>query len=267
MRKDAQGFLAAVSALLRLTAAQVKDLRALTSRAERRRQGRYLAEGDHLTGEAIREGAAAAIVLMEGLEEKFRAYGCCGLPVYLLPERAFLQISDTKSPQGIAAICALPEGLRPGDLGERIVALNAVQDPGNVGAIIRSADAAGFSGIMMDENCADPFSPKALRASMGSAMRIPVSVCPALADGLRMLRGYDIIAGALDGAPFYKREETAEKVCLLIGNEGAGLSGEVLALATMRLKLPMRGGAESLNAACAAAVMMYDFVRVWEESV
>lgn len=252
---------------LRLTAAQIKELRALSGRAERLRQGRYLAEGDHLTGEAIREGAAEALLLMEGREARFSAHLRCGLPVYLLPERAFLQISDTKTPQGIAALCRLPPFAGVTRLGQRIVALNAVQDPGNVGTVLRSADAAGFTGALLDEGCADPFSPKALRASMGSALRVPLCVLPSIGEGLRALAGYDIIAGALDGSPFYSRPRTGERICLLIGNEGAGLSEEALALATMRLRLPMRGGAESLNAAVAAAVMMYDFVRVWEENV
>ncbi len=251
---------------LRLTAAQVRELRALSGRAERLRQGRYLAEGDHLTGEAIREGAAEALLLMEGREARFPDHLRCGLPVYLLPERAFLQVSDTKTPQGIAAVCRLPSLAGVPRLGRRIVALNAVQDPGNVGTILRTADAAGFTGVLLDESCADPFSPKALRASMGSALRVPLCVLPSLSDGLRALTGYDIIAGALDGSPFYSRSRTGEKVCLLIGNEGAGLSEDVLSLATARLRLPMRGGAESLNAAVAAAVMMYDFVRIWEEN-
>lgn len=251
----------------RLTAAQIRDLRALGSRSERIRQGRYLAEGEHLTQEAIKEGAALSILVMEGREQRFRQHLSGGLPVCLLPERAFVQIADTKTPQGIAALCALPGNAEPAQLGDRIVALNAVQDPGNVGTIIRSMDAAGFTGVMLDEACADPFSPKTLRASMGSALRIPVCTLSSLPEGLRALKGYDIIAGALNGSPFYRRRRTAQKVCLLIGNEGAGLSDEVMALADLRLKLPMRGGAESLNAAIAATVMMYDFVRVWEENI
>ena len=252
---------------MHMTAAQVKDLRGLTTRAERRRQGRYLAEGDHLTGEAIREGLALSILVMEGMQERFESFLRSDLPVYALPERYFLQISDTRTPQGIAALCRLPQHASPDDLGDRTVALNALQDPGNVGAIIRSMDAAGFTGLMTDADCADPFSPKALRASMGSAFRIPVCALQSLPEGLRRLEGYDIIAGALDGKPFFKRERTASRVCLLIGNEGAGLSQEVVDMASKRLKLPMRGGAESLNAAAAATVMMYDYVRVWEEIV
>ena len=253
--------------LLRMTATQIKNLRGLVTRAERIKQGLFLAEGDHLTGEAIREGAAQSILIMEGREERFENFLRCGLPIYILPERAFFQIADTKTPQGVAALCPLPPNTSPLQLGERVVALNALQDPGNVGAIIRSIDAAGFSGLMIDSQCADPFSPKALRASMGSSLRVSVCVLTDLREGLQALVGYDMIAGTLDGAPFFRRAHTSEKVCLMIGNEGAGLSSEIEALATQRLKLPMRGGAESLNAAAAATVMMYDYIRVWEEMV
>ena len=172
---------------MHMTAAQVKDLRGLTSRAERRRQGRYLAEGVHLAGEAIREGAALSILVIEGMQARFESYLCRDLPIYALPERLFIQISDTRTPQGVAALCRLPPNATPYDLGARIVALNALQDPGNVGAIIRSADAAGFSGLMIDAECADPFSPKALRASMGSAFRMPVCTLQSLPEGLRRL--------------------------------------------------------------------------------
>lgn len=252
-----------------MTAAQVKDLRGLTSRAQRHAQGRFLAEGDHLTAEAMGEGLVQAILLMEGREERFGEYlhQETDVPVYLLPKRSFEQISDTKTPQGIAAVCRLPLHAHAHELGHRIVALNGLQDPGNVGTIIRSIDAAGFTGLLIDAECADPFSPKALRASMGSALRVPVCAVHGLKDSLQGLSGYDIIAGALDGEPFFRRSRTAQKVCLLIGNEGAGLSQELMEMATLRLKLPMNGRAESLNAAVAATVMMYDYVRVWEEMV
>lgn len=254
-----------MSDFLRMTAAQIKEVRGLGARPERRRQGRYLAEGDHLTGEAIHERAALSVLVMEGMEGRFGDLLRCGLPVYLLSERAFLQTSDTRTPQGIAALCRLPQSVAPVQLGERIVALNALQDPGNVGAIIRSMDAAGFTGLMIDAECADPYGPKALRASMGSAFRMPVCQIQNLPEGLRSLNDYELIAGSLDGEPFFNRKRTQKKVCFLIGNEGAGLSRDILEMATMRLKLPMRGGAESLNAAAAATVMMYDFLRVWEE--
>ena len=252
---------------LSLTSTEVKNLCALKSRAERLRQGLFLAEGEHLTGEALREGRAKALLFMEGKQDKYAQFLHADLPVYLLPQRIFLQVSDTKTPQGVAAVCYLPDQSFIQSLGRRIVALNGVQDPGNVGTIIRSIDAAAFTGLLLDTACADPFSPKALRASMGSVFRIPVLYVDNLADALFGLENYDIIAAVLDGEPFYQRETSLKNVCLLIGSEGAGISEELKNLANIKLKLPMPGKAESLNAAVAATVMMYDYVRLQEEEV
>ena len=245
------------------TAADVKALRALKTRAERQSQGRYLAEGEHLCGEAIREAQAISLIVQSGKETQYAQYLQSGLPVQVLSAKAFDMISDTRTPQGIAALCGLPDHVTATALGPRIVALNGVQDPGNVGTILRTMDAAGFTGLLLDTSSADPFSPKALRATMGAIFRLPVCVCDILSDQLRALSGYDIIAGSLDGAPFYQRQPSGERVCLLIGSEGAGLSPQVTAMATQRVRLPMPGRAESLNAAIAASIMMYDFVRVW----
>ena len=116
---------------------------------------------------------------------------------------------------------------------------------------------------MIDEKTADPFGPKALRASMGGVFRIPVRRCADLPGYLRSLKekGYDIVAGDLRGEPFYQRRKAKDRLCVVIGNEGQGVSPAVFADSTMRLKLPMVGGAESLNAAVAGAIMMYDFLR------
>ena len=115
----------------------------------------------------------------------------------------------------------------------------------------------------MDEKTADPYGPKALRASMGGVFRIPVRRYADLAGQLHALaqNGYEIVAGDLHGDPFYQRRKAKDKLCVVIGNEGQGVSPAVFAESTMRLKLPMVGGAESLNAAVAGAVMMYDFLR------
>jgi len=151
-------------------------------------------------------------------------------------------------------------------LGCRVVAMDGVQDPGNVGTIIRTADAAGLEGIILSEQCADVFSPKTLRATMGSIFRMPMVVTdlPVCLTDLRE-KGYSIISSQLDGEPFYQRSPVGEKFCLIIGNEGNGISDEVKATATHRVKLPMRGGAESLNAAIAAGIMMYDLMKEREQ--
>ena len=246
-----------------LTGAQVKAWRALRTRAEREKQGRYLAEGEHLCGEAIKEGQALEILCQDDKQDKYAGLLTSGLPVHILSSGAFALLSDTKTPQGISALCRLPAQAALSALGHRLVALNAVQDPGNVGTILRTMDAAGFTGMLLDKDSADAFSPKALRAAMGAAFRLPLRVSEDLAQDLRQLEGFETIASQLDGDDFYFRPPLGRRICLIVGNEGAGIAPHLSALAGHRYRLPMPGCAESLNAAVAASVMMYDFVRVW----
>ena len=158
---------------------------------------------------------------------------------------------------------AVTEIRRREPAGRRLIALDGVQDPGNVGTILRTADAAGLDGVILGPECADVFSPKVLRASMGSVFRMGLSFPPDLAACLGRMRdrGYAVLSSQLDGDPFGARGDVGDAWVLVIGNEGSGVSPEVKAAATHHLALPMRGGAESLNAAVAAGIMMYDLVR------
>lgn len=244
--------------------AELKAWRQLSDRAGRIAHRRYLMEGEHLCAEAVAEGSALAVLCQTDRQDRFAPLLRPELPLHLLSPRDFAQISDTRTPQGIAALCALPENAALSALGDRVVCLNGVQDPGNVGTILRTMDAAGFTGLLMDLESADAFSPKALRASMGAVLRVPVRVSEDLAADLTALPGHHIVAGLLDGSPFYERPAQRGPLCLVIGNEGAGIAPDIARLATQRLRLPMPGKAESLNAAVAASIMIYDYVREWE---
>ncbi len=247
---------------------QVKIWRSLnSSRAERVKHGLFLAEGEHMAGEALKEKKARTLLMDESLRDRYAALGAeasaQGVLVVHAAGHVMAALSDAKTPQGVVAVCDYPASGLPDPPGDWLVALDGVQDPGNVGTIIRTMDAAGFSGLLLDEKTADPYGPKALRATMGGAFRIPAARCPDLPGTLRKLAqdGYDVIAGDLKGSPFYQRPKARDKICIVIGNEGQGISPAVLDAATLRLRLPIVGGAESLNAAVAGAVMMYDFLR------
>lgn len=242
---------------------QVRAWRQLQSPAGRRAQRQFLAEGEHVSQEAVKAGAATALIIREGSQARYAPLTAGGLPVFLVSGEVIQSISDSKTPQDILALCPLPAPAEPQALGRRLVALNQVQDPGNVGAILRSMDAAGNDALLIDAGCADPFSPKALRASMGAVFRVPVCASPDLTGLLARLKaeGWQLIAGDLGGGPFFGHPPFQEKTCLLVGNEGAGLSPAHLALADRRLKLPMPGGAESLNAAVAASLLIYEVLR------
>ncbi len=245
---------------------QVKLWRGLNkSRAARVEAGLFLAEGEHMAGEALKENKARALLIDERAREKYSALAdsAKGVFAYYLASHVMAALCDAKTPQGVIAVCDYPSGGDEKPSGDLLVALDGVQDPGNVGTILRTMDAAGYDCLLMDEKTADPYAPKALRATMGAAFRIPALRCADLPKSLRGLAaaGYEIVAGDLRGEPLYQRRRAKSRLCLVIGNEGQGISPAVLAEATLRLKIPMPGRAESLNAAVAGAVLMYDFLR------
>lgn len=233
--------------------------RSLKDRKARRETGTFLIEGRKMCMEAIASAwPVRAVILSQGFCDIPEIPQ--DIPLYILPETVFGTLCETKTPQGIAVqISPAPWEAS----GPRLLALDGVQDPGNVGTIIRTADAAGFDGVLFSPECADVFSPKVLRATMGSIFRMGLSFPASLPDTLKTLResGYSVLSSQLDGEPFYERCQIADRFVLIIGNEGNGVSDAVSAQATHRLKLPMRGGAESLNAAVAAGIMMYDLTR------
>ncbi len=238
---------------------KVQAWKSLKDKKGREMHHAFLVEGPKMVREALASGMMVkAVLLRENLGVSFDLPAA--IPAFVLPEHIFSSISDTKTPQGIAAVMDLET--KPAD-GPRLLALDGVQDPGNVGTIIRTADAAGFNGILFSRECADLFSPKVLRATMGSIFRLGFSFPPSLQESLEALKkkGCSVLSSQLDGEPFYERDKVSPSFVLVIGNEGNGVSDEVKAVATHHLCLPMRGGAESLNAAVAAGIMMYDLTR------
>ena len=238
---------------------RVRLLRSLKDRKGRKETGLFLVEGDKMTAEALSSGFSVRCLLVrenhplpEGLPED--------LPVCVMPEEVLAAVCDTRTPQGIAAAVEMRSVPMT---GEKLIALDGLQDPGNVGTIVRTADAAGFGGVLLSPDCADVFSPKTLRATMGSIFRVGLAFPASLPEELGRLReeGYSVLSSQLDGDPFYERNGVCDKLVLVVGNEGNGVSPAVRREATHHLRLPMRGGAESLNAAVAAAVMMYDLTR------
>lgn len=238
---------------------KVTAWKALKDRKGRRESGLFLVEGRKMVEEALASAFPVDALLVDDARTAEFPLPA-DLPVFAMPAHVLSAVCDTKTPQGIAAI------VHQADVplnGMRFVALDGVQDPGNVGTIIRTADAAGFDGILLSAQCADVFSPKVLRATMGSVFRMALRVTDDLPGLLTALReaGASVVSSQLDGEPFYARAPLGERFVLVIGNEGNGISAAVQAMATHRLKLPMRGGAESLNAAVAAGIMMYELTR------
>lgn len=246
----------------------VQMAKALQTAKGRKEQGAFLLEGEHMTGEALRAcpGQVRALFVEAAALERYAsllALAAEGTEAYAVPSHVLEAISQVKTPQGIAAVCGLPEAVPLEEQGQRLVLLENVQDPGNVGTILRALDAAGFDGCVFTPGCADPFAPKTLRATMGSVFRVPLSFAEDGAAAVEQLNalGYATLGAELHGAPFYERGPLPQKLCVLIGNEGAGLTEAALERCAFRYKLPMRGGAESLNAGVAAAIFMYDIMN------
>ena len=243
----------------------VLALRELQKPRARREQGLFLCESAKMVREALALSLCRTLIVQRGREADYAreidaAQAQCA-QVLLVAPPVMQALSEAKTPQGIAATVAIrpePQALT----GSRIVALDGVQDPGNVGTILRTADAAGFDGALLSDACADLYGAKTLRATMGSVFRVPTRRTGDLAAELSAMReaGYAIVATELGGADFYANCPH-ERCVLVIGSEGRGVSEDVRAVATHHLALPMRGGAESLNAAVAAGIMIYEMAR------
>ncbi len=245
--------------------AQIRALRALQERKQRRTEGRFLVEGGKMVEEALAHTIVRTVVVEEEKAVHYArlidALCASGATLIASPRHVLEALCDTKTPQGIVAAVDIP--LPQERTGRRLVALDGVQDPGNVGTIVRTADAAGFEGVLLGPTCADVFGGKALRATMGSIFRVPIHSVPDLAARLAELRaeGYAVLSSQLEGQDFFARGPLPLRQVLVVGSEAEGVSDAVSAEATHRLRLPMHGGAESLNAAVAAGIMLYDLTR------
>lgn len=237
-------------------------LRKLKSRrAARRQEGVYLCEGPKMLAEALKWGAGIETVLCaEGAE----------LPelgketrVVEVPEELLHFAADTETPQGIVFLCraGCPGGLTELK-GERFIVLDGVQDPGNLGTVWRTADAFGADGLILCNGCADPWNPKTVRATMGAVFRLPVYECELAGLGEWLgERQIPLYATALREDTEDIRGVSLEKAAVIIGSEGKGVSRQALELCGKTLKIPMTERCESLNAAVAASVVLWEMSR------
>ncbi len=182
-------------------------------------------------------------------------------------DSVFSAMSDTKTPQGILALVkkreyTLEEMLAGGQT-PFLMLLENLQDPGNLGTIVRAGEGAGITGVIMSRDTVDIYNPKVIRSTMGSLFRIPFLYAENLGETVRFLKKnhVKILAAHLEGAVVYDEEDCTGALGFLIGNEGNGLSEEIGALADARIKIPMAGQVESLNAAVAASVLMFETAR------
>jgi len=239
--------------------------RELADSRKRRENGCFLAEGRRTVG-LIRALASASVeeLLIIGDAAEKDAAGPPACPVRLLTEKQFSSICTAKTPQGIAAVVRIPDGSYgnrlPEDAGNRLLLLEGVQDPGNVGTLVRTAAALRFQGIMLSSESADPFSPKAVQASAGSIMAIWLRRTERYLDCAQELkeRGYRLLAADLTGEDPALIARVKSPLVVMLGSEGSGISDQIRGIADTTIAIPMdRRNAESLNVAVSGGILMY----------
>ena len=237
------------------------QIRRLTRDREARREAKlYLAEGPKLLEEAVKAGAGVdTVVTARGTQLPCPA----GARQVEVPPDLLKSLSDTQSPQGVLFLVRMPDTAPPERLeGERWLVLDGLQDPGNVGTIWRTADALGADGLLLVNACADPFSPKTVRSTMGACFRLPVyEIRLEQLPGLLERSGLSLYAAAL-------REDTVDiktaqlcRCAVVIGSEGRGVCRALLEQSEKTVRIPMRARCESLNAAAAAAIVLWEMGR------
>jgi TrmH family RNA methyltransferase len=253
-----------------LTSGEEKELRGLSSRRSRERTGRFLAEGVRVVEDLLASPVAVRWVLAaSSLEDSERGRALLatarsqGVPVRTAPDAGFAALAATEHPQGVLAVAEVPAadaaGMLEGAEPRVVLVLDAVQDPGNFGTLVRTAEALGAAGVVVLPGTVDPWNPKAVRAAVGSSFRIPiVPLRWAEAEEWLRLHGFRVLAGAVAGGEV---PAGLPRAALVVGNEGAGVSPEVLAGVDATVGVRLRGRAESLNVASAAAILLHELLR------
>lgn len=250
---------------------RIKHVAALQQKAgQRLKESLFVVEGGRLFWEApeplIREVYVTERFLeraQSSVKEKLARAG-----YETVSEPVFAKMSDTKNPQGILAVLAKQEYKREKLLGALdaaplVLVLENIQDPGNLGTILRTAEGAGITGVIMSPDCADIYQPKVVRSTMGSLFRVPFYQSADLSQEIKFLKDHNIkiYAAYLEGSECYDRADYLGGSAFLIGNEGNGLTKEAAMAADMRIRIPMAGKLESLNAAVSAALIVYEAAR------
>ena len=238
---------------------RVKKLR--DDRRQRRREGCFLCDGVKLLEEAVKWHAPIeTVILSDSLADTPVP---SGIRTVVVPEELMRSVSPMEAPQGVLFLVKAPESTPPERLpGSRYLVLDGLQDPGNVGTILRTADAFGCDGLLLTNHCADPTNPKAVRATMGAIFRTPVWEVEAEALLPLLERsGLTLAATALREDTIPLPDADLSRAAIIIGNEGKGVSPALLDRCAATLKIPMEAKCESLNAAAAAAVVLWECYR------
>ena len=263
----------------------IKHIKRLKEKKYRDEYGEFIVEGLKLINEAIQENAdIRQIVVCDGCDnsemiESHLKYEMARLDFIYVPQNIFKMISDVENPQGVLAVIGKIKTNRDDnkeagqtsktlktssiDLNEDIIlALDDIQDPGNLGTILRTADSVGLKQILVSKGTADAYNPKVVRSTMGAIFRVNVIECDNLKETLKELQSkdYKVMTTSLKAKKSIYEVDYKKKI-IVIGNEANGVSKEILNLADEKVIIPMLGKTESLNASVATGVILYEYVR------
>lgn len=244
-----------------------KNTKKLKERKNRNKSNKYIIEGFRLVQEAFKAKVDIDYLIVteesiEKIDQFLLNYISEDIKIYKISDNLFKELISTENPQGILAVINM--NIMPLESnGNFYLLCDKLQDPGNLGTIIRTAHAAGVQGIILTKGTVDIYNEKTIRSTMGSVFYIPIHYDD---DNLSLVKnlkeeGFNLVATSLDTDKNFFDVNLKGKVLLTVGNEGNGVSSEVLDIADTKVKIPMPGNAESLNVAIAASVIMYEKVR------
>ena len=238
-----------------------KNTKKLLNSQERKKVKKFIVEGYRIVSDAVRHKADIDYIVVcsdysnTTFEDKYK--------VYRMDKKLFSQISDTVNSQGIIAVVNYPQNVNPEYKNlESIVYLDGVSDPGNMGTILRTCDAMGVDAVIVSKGCVDIYNPKVVRSTMASLFNVPV-VYDTTEDMLDKLKEneYTVIGTILDGSDTIFNCDLTQKTVIVMGNEANGISEKVRKQCDVRIRIPMTGGAESLNVAVCCSMVLYERMR------
>ncbi len=245
-----------------LTNDKVKYVEKLKKKSSfRRSEECFVVEGIRMIREVPEELRSVLFLTEDALRQYPDLSDWCGT-VETVTEQVLKRLSDTETPQGMLAVVHFPEKKTDASKEALYLVLDGLQDPGNVGTLLRTAEAVGVTEVLLSRDTADPFSPKVVRSTMGAIFRVPVRIAESLPEELRTMKkeGVRVLGTHLSGQDFYSTDLTGP-VAVLVGNEGNGLTEAVTAEADVLVRIPMEGKIESLNAAVSGSVVCYEVYR------
>ncbi|WP_107840700.1 TrmH family RNA methyltransferase [Metasolibacillus meyeri] len=233
----------------------------VTTRKEREKSQEFIVEGFHLIEEALKNKEQIVQIIVKDNVDLPLLWPIDDIEIVQVNDAVAKELAETEQSQGVFAHCKQLkiEGMNK---WRKVLLVDAVQDPGNIGTMIRTADAAGLDAVILGKGSADAFNPKTLRSAQGSHFHIPV-VRGDLAEWVENLQdeGVAVYGTALENAVSYKEIQATDAFALIVGNEGSGISPQLLAKTDQNIIIPILGQAESLNVAVATGILLYAFVK------